>query len=57
MKKLFSDLPEAIINLKEIYEKVEVYDLNREVLLPKFDIPKDFKNEGDSGDKKERMLI
>ena len=52
MKELFSDLPEAIINLKEIYEKVEVYDLNREVLLPKFDIPKDFKNEGDSGDKK-----
>ena len=31
MKELFSDLPEAIINLKEIYEKVESYDLNREV--------------------------
>ena len=52
MKELFSDLPEAIINLKEIYEKVEVYDLNREVLLPKFDIPVDFKNEDNSGGKK-----
>ena len=52
MKELFSDLPEAIINLKEIYEKVEVYDLSREVLLPKFDIPVDFKNEDNSGGKK-----
>ncbi|MBR99613.1 MAG: DNA polymerase III subunit alpha [Flavobacteriaceae bacterium] len=52
MKELFSDLPEAIINLKEIYEKVESYDLNREVLLPKFDIPIDFKSEGDSEDNK-----
>ena len=52
MKELFSDLPEAIINLKEIYEKVEVYDLNREVLLPKFDIPVNFKSEDNSAGKK-----
>ena len=35
MKKLFSDLPEAIINLKEIYEKVigkEVSDADLELL-------------------------
>jgi DNA polymerase-3 subunit alpha len=38
MKKLFTDLPESISNLSEIVDKIEIYDLAREVLLPKFDI-------------------
>src|SRR6218665_1276609 len=42
MKKLFHDLPEAIQNTAEIVDKIEVYDLAREVLLPKFDIPAEF---------------
>ena len=43
MKELFKDLPEAILNLHEIVEKVEPFDLARDVLLPKFDIPEAFK--------------
>ncbi len=42
MKKLFADLPEAILNIQEIVDKIEIYKLAREVLLPKFDIPEEF---------------
>ena len=42
MKILFADLPRAITNIQEIVDKVEVFDLAREVLLPKFEIPNDF---------------
>ncbi|MDI9256459.1 DNA polymerase III subunit alpha [Flavobacterium sedimenticola] len=42
MKKLFHDLPEAILTTEEIVHKIEIYDLSREVLLPKFDIPEEF---------------
>lgn len=42
MKKLFHDLPEAIVTTEEIVNKIEIYDLSREVLLPKFDIPEEF---------------
>lgn len=43
MKALFKDLPEAIFNLKEVIDKIEPFDLARDVLLPKFDIPERFK--------------
>ncbi len=42
MKKNFSDLPEAISNISEIVDKIEIYNLAREVLLPKFEIPDEF---------------
>ena len=42
MKSLFEDLPEAIVNIDEIVNKIEAFDLAREVLLPKFEIPNDF---------------
>ena len=42
MKELFKDLPEAIATTNEIADKIEVYSLAREVLLPEFDIPKAF---------------
>ena len=42
MSELFSDIPEAIHNIQEIIEKVEPIVLEREVLLPKFDIPDEF---------------
>lgn len=45
MKQLFSDLPEAIETLSEIIDKVESYKLQRNVLLPKFDIPEGFDSE------------
>ena len=42
MKQLFNDLPEAILNIAEIVDKIEIYNLAREVLLPKFEIPAEF---------------
>ena len=47
---LFSDIPHAINNINEIIEKVEVYNLNTEVLLPEFAIPENFKNDLDKKD-------
>jgi len=50
MKKLFSDIPEAIANTNEIVEKVEPYKLAREVLLPKYEIPDEFIHAEDDAD-------
>ncbi|GGK22441.1 DNA-directed DNA polymerase [Yeosuana aromativorans] len=47
MKALFKDIPEAISNIQEVVDKVEAYDLARDVLLPAFNIPEEFKNEDD----------
>ena len=45
MKNLFSDIPEAINNISEIIDKIEVYDLERKVVLPKYKVPSEFKDE------------
>ena len=50
MKELFADLPEAIANISEIVDKIEIYDLAREVLLPIFEIPDEYKVEQDNED-------
>ena len=50
MKKVFQDLPEAIINIDEILDKIETYVLAREVLLPKFEIPEEFQHAEDEVD-------
>jgi DNA polymerase-3 subunit alpha len=50
MKDLFKDLPESILNIGEILAKVEPYDLMREVLLPAFEIPVDFRVTDDAKD-------
>jgi DNA polymerase-3 subunit alpha len=47
MKQLFRDMPEAIDTLSEIINKTEKYELKRNVLLPKFEIPKEFASEDD----------
>lgn len=47
MKLLFRDLPEAIDTISEIVGKVETFELKRNVLLPKFDIPASFATEDD----------
>jgi DNA polymerase-3 subunit alpha len=47
VKQIFSDLPQAIINISEILAKIETYELKRNVLLPKFDIPAGFETEDD----------
>ena len=51
MKSLFSDVAEAIINIEEVINKVETFDLAREVLLPKFDIPDDFSTDASNDPK------
>jgi len=50
MKQLFQDVPEAIINIQEIIDKIEEYTLYRDVLLPKFDIPEEFHHAEDDED-------
>ncbi len=45
MSKVFEDLPEAIDNTNEIVDKVELLDLKREILLPHFVVPTNFKSQ------------
>ena len=49
MKALFADLPDAIRNVETLVEEFEVYELARDILLPEFDIPKEFVSEGGRG--------
>src|SRR5690606_37567248 len=42
MRKAFADIPEAILNIQQVVDKIETYSLYRDVLLPKFEIPADF---------------
>ena len=50
MKALFKDLPQAIASISELIEKVTPFSLQRDVLLPKFDIPEEFIDEKDQLD-------
>lgn len=50
MKELFADLPDAITTTQEIVDKIEVYDLKRDVLLPAFAIPQEFIHPEDTED-------
>src|SRR5476649_1123927 len=43
MGKLFADVPESLDNTNEIVDKVEVLKLKRDILLPNFVIPDEFK--------------
>ncbi len=60
MKEAFSDIPEAIENIAEVVDKIEEYSLEREVLLPKFDIPQEFidpEDEKDGGKRGENTYL
>lgn len=50
MKALFADIPEAIENISEVLDKIEPFNLDREVLLPKYDIPEEFLDPADEED-------
>ena len=50
MKALFTDLPEAISNVSEVVDKIEAFVLARDVLLPAFTIPEEFRFEEDKLD-------
>ncbi|MEJ7588975.1 MAG: DNA polymerase III subunit alpha [Ferruginibacter sp.] len=45
MAKVFEDIPEAIDNTNEIVDKVAVLDLKRDILLPHFVVPPNFKSQ------------
>ena len=45
MSETFSDLPEAIDNTNEIADKVELLDLKKDILLPHFVVPSNFKTQ------------
>ncbi|HEX5652879.1 MAG TPA: DNA polymerase III subunit alpha [Chitinophagaceae bacterium] len=45
MSKLFSDLPQAIDNTNEIVDKVDLLNLKREILLPFFQVPREFSSQ------------
>ena len=45
MCELFSDVPEAIANTMEIFDKVEFYDIRHAPIIPTIDIPNGFGDE------------
>ena len=57
MKLLFKDIPEAVVNIKELIDKVEEYDLSRDVLLPKFNIPESFNSKSKSSEEIENEYL
>jgi len=56
MFELFKDLPHSLESIGEIINKVEPFDLSREVLLPEFKVPKEFIQENDFDSKKGQNL-
>ena len=50
MRELFPDVPEAIANTMEIYDKVEFYDIRHAPIIPTIDIPNGFGDEEISKD-------
>ena len=51
MEAIFSDIPEALANTQEIVDKVEIYDIDHDPIMPKFDIPASFGKEEDYPDR------
>ena len=47
MNRLFADVPRSLDTTMEILDKVEKLDLARDVLLPAFPLPKNFKSQED----------
>ena len=42
MRRLFADIPEALENTNEVIDKVEVYKLDRDPIMPDFELPEGF---------------
>ena len=45
MASIFADIPEVLYNTQEIADKVEVYSIDSDPIMPKFPIPEDFGTE------------
>jgi DNA polymerase-3 subunit alpha len=50
MQALFADIPEAVETISEIIEKIEPFELKRDILLPEFEIPEAYRDEQDESD-------
>ena len=50
MREIFADIPSSLSNTNEIVSKIEAFDLTNEVLLPKFEIPREFIDPKDVSD-------
>ena len=50
MAELFQDLPKALSTVESLVDSIESYQLKRDVLLPAFDIPKEFESAEDVQD-------
>lgn len=48
MEKVFKDLPASLENTQGIVDKIEVLNLKKDILLPAFPIPEEFKTTADS---------
>jgi DNA polymerase-3 subunit alpha len=57
MFNLFSDIPDSIYNISDIIDKVEPFDLAREVLLPDFKVPEKFIQKNDFDNQKGQNLF
>ncbi len=53
MYAIFSDIPEAMENTLEITDKVEIYDIDSDPIMPKFPIPEEFGTEEQYGSRLE----
>tara|TARA_B100000575_G_scaffold254490_1_gene223716 strand:- start:21647 stop:25966 length:4320 start_codon:yes stop_codon:yes gene_type:complete len=57
MLNLFSDIPESLLNISEIIEKIQPFELAREVLLPDFIVPEKFVQKNDFDNQKGQNLF
>ena len=47
MFEIFQDVPEALANTQDIVNKVEIYDIDHDPIMPLFDIPESFGTEAE----------
>jgi DNA polymerase III subunit alpha len=47
MRKIFSDIPEAIDNVAEVVTKIEKYKLDHDPIMPDFEIPAEYSSKDD----------
>jgi len=47
MSELFSDIPEALANTLEIVDKIEIYNIDCEAIMPNFPLPEEFSEPND----------
>ena len=45
MQAIFADIPEALGNTQDVVDKVEIYDIDSDPIMPKFPIPESFGTE------------